>query len=128
MLISWDKANEDAKLMYKESLSDKLNKIVIQPDCLGCQDLHCKAHAEVLEDYTMEVLEAIESAGKESLPLVGGSVSGKSTIIPGWSEHVKPYKEESKFWSSVWLSQGSLRHGDIFWNMKHSKNQESRHQ
>ena len=40
-----------------------------------------------------------------------------------WSEHVKPYQNESKFWCSIWLSLGKPSHGSVYWNMIHSKNQ-----
>ena len=71
----------------------------------------------------MQVLEAIESAGKECLPIAGGSKLGKKYPIPGWTEHVKPYQEESKFWFSLWLSQGKPQHGEMFNFMRYSKNQ-----
>ena len=73
----------------------------------------------------MQVLEAIEIAGKECLPSTGGSKSTKTRKgpVPGWSQHVKPYKDESMFWSSIWHSAGKPDHGDIYLNMKQSKNQ-----
>ena len=46
-----------------------------------------------------------------------------SSPIPGWSEHVKPYADESKFWCSLWLSQGKPTHGDLFSYMRESRNQ-----
>ena len=122
--ISWDKANEDAKLNYKNVLSSKLSNISVQPECIECQDFHCKDHSEFIEDHTIKVLEAIESAGKECLPSLGGSKKGGNfTPIPGWSEYVKPYKDESKFWFSIWSSQGMPRQGDVFSMMRQSKNQ-----
>ena len=95
---SWCKANQDAQHLYKETVAEKLNKIKIEPEFLKCQDLHCRVHMECLEEYTMQVLESMETAGKECLPTVGGSKVGKKCPTPGWSEHVKPYQEESKFW------------------------------
>ena len=120
---SWSKANEDAKLNFKETLTGKLNKIGVQSQLLECHDLHCKVHMECLEEYTMQVLEAMETAGKECLPTVGGFKVDKKHPIPGWSEYVRPYQEESKFWFSVWLSQGKPEHGDLFNNMRYSKSQ-----
>ena len=77
-----------------------------------------------MEDYTVNIMEAIETAAKECLPLTGGSSKGKGgSAVAGWSEHVKPYADESKFWDSVWQSMGSPTHGDVFNNMRSSKNQ-----
>ena len=120
---SWSKANEDAKLHYKETLKEKLVLIDIQPELLGCRNLHCKDQEDSLEEYTMQVLESIEKADKECLPTVGGATLGKKKPIPGWSEHVRPYKDESMFWHSTWLSLGKPMQGDIYNNMRHSKNQ-----
>ena len=42
---------------------------------------------------------------------------------PGWSEYVKPYCDESKFWHSIWQSSGSPNTGPLFENMRISKGQ-----
>ena len=94
------------------------------PDCINCQNLHCVDHSEEVESYALAVLEAVESAAQESLPSVGGggssSVSGKGgNSWAGWSEYVKPYYEESKFWDSIWVSSGMPRNGDLY-DLMHS--------
>ena len=48
---------------------------------------------------------------------------GKKLTIPGWNEHVKPFSNDSKFWYSLWLSQGKPTSGYIFEHMKYSKHQ-----
>ena len=59
--VSWTKANTDAQNKYKSVLTNKLNNLDL-PDCVTCCDVHCKEHSESVEDYTMQVMEAIESA------------------------------------------------------------------
>ena len=72
----------------------------------------------------MDVMQAVEKAAKECLPLTGGKKKGQGgSAVAGWSEHVKPYAEESKFWFSVWQSLGKPTQGDVFFRMKASKNQ-----
>ena len=102
------------------TLAEKLNNIVT-PACIHCTDVHCEAHTIELEDYTMEVLEAVESAAGECLPVSGGGNSSNFTVTPGWSEYVKPFCEESKFWFSVWQSAGHPTGGDLYNVMKNSK-------
>ena len=92
------------------TLAEKLNNIVT-PACIHFTDVHCEAHTIELEDYTMEVLEAVESAAGECLPVSGGGNSSNFTVTPGWSEYVKPFCEESKFWFSVWQSAGHPARG-----------------
>ena len=79
----------------------KLNTIPI-PECCNCQDLHCRIHSNSLEDYTVEVLQAVESSARECLPSSGGGAGMSRLTRPGWTEYVKPYCDESKFWYSVW--------------------------
>ena len=56
-----------------------------------------------IEDYAIEILEAVEKSGRQCLPIVGGKKRKKNNGSgPGWSEHVKPYAEENRFWSNQW--------------------------
>ena len=71
----------------------------------------------------MKLLESVEEAGKECLPSVGGAKPTIKNPIPGWTEHVKSYQEESRFWYSIWLSLGNPAYGQVYNNMRHNKNQ-----
>ena len=93
------------------------------PECLNCQDLHCNTHSSSLEDYTTDVLQAVESTSKECLPSTGGGNGAANLTKPGWAEYVKPFCDESKFWHSVWQSYGSPNTGPLYENMKGSKGQ-----
>ena len=117
--VNWDKASDQAKIKYQETLADRLGKVIV-PTCIQCTDVHCIAHTEELEEYTMDILEAVECSAAECLPSTGGG-NGKSLIIPGWSEYVKPFCDESKFWYSVWLSAGQPQEGSLFSVMRDSK-------
>ena len=74
-----------------------------------------------MEEYTMKVLEAVESASKKCFPSTGGGGGGKKAakkdIVPGWSEFVKPYADESKFWCSFWKSEGKPTLWQTYENM-----------
>ena len=120
---SWDRATEDARAQFKEKLESKLKDLNVPADFLACKDFHCKEHTKCLEEYTMGVMQSMESAGKECLPSVGSPAKSLRKPVLGWTEHVKPYQLESIFWHSIWISLGKPRYGDSFWNMIHSKNQ-----
>ena len=80
-------------------------------------------------------MEAIDVAAHATLPLSGGGRAGPggkqcggksggvNQNVPGWNEHVKPFKSESKFWHSVWVSAGCPNQGDLYNVMKSSKQQ-----
>ena len=78
-------------------------------------------HMAEVEDYTMNIMEAVESAAVECLPLVGGGGREASLVVPGWKEYVKPFSDENKFWHSVWLSAGKPPQGSLCEIMKESK-------
>ena len=71
----------------------------------------------------MDILQAVEGTAKECLPSTGGGRDDAKLTKPGWTEYVKPYCDESKFWHSVWLSSGSPNAGPLFEYMKSSKGQ-----
>ena len=118
--VTWNKACESAKNNYKETVKTNLNRIRL-PNCLSCSNLHCQVHDLEMEDYTLTVLEALENAGRDCLPKNGFGKNKKRNIIPGWTEFVKPYATESKFWHSLWLSQGKPLWGYVYDCMRTSK-------
>ena len=72
----------------------------------------CKLLKEInqeIEQYTLNLMESMELAGKESVPSSGSACSGnRKNKITGWNEHVKPYvdlfvyfKVESTFFKKL---------------------------
>ena len=114
-------ASTTARTNFKNIAHANLSDIYI-PDCVHCIDFHCKDHETQIEDYAVSVMESIESAARISLPTSGNMHSNnRHEVVPGWSDLVKPYAAESKFWYSVWLSSGKPIGGYIFDCMKTSK-------
>ena len=102
--VDWDKSPEHAKPSYQDILTDLLSDIPA-PACAACKDLRCTEHINDLEDYTMDILEAVEAAARDSLAVKGGvAVASKKRVTPGWTDFVKPYQTESLFWHGVWSS------------------------
>ena len=93
--VSWCKADSHAKENFKNVLEFKLDKIKYE---IECSDIHCTSHAhrEHLEDYTLSVLQAMEAAARECLPITGGC-SKRQNGMPGWNEYVKPFSDDSRF-------------------------------
>ena len=122
--VNWGRASDQAKQHYVDTVTSKLADVQI-PACVNCSDLHCSAHTEELETYTMDVLEAVEKAAQECLPSSGGGGQNSKliNIIPGWTEYVKPFSDESKFWSAVWQSAGKPVQCSLYDMMMYSKRQ-----
>ena len=46
------------------------------------------------------------------MPLAGGSRPGsreRTAVVPGWSEEVRPYQAEARYWYDAWVREGSPR-------------------
>ena len=103
----WSKASLESKNEYKKVLGDKLSLILMYE---FCKDVNCNFinHYDAIEEYTMEVHEAIEQAGEECIPksVFTNKKIGDQSSLSGWSQYVKLYENDSKFWFSLWNSAG----------------------
>ena len=120
-----EQAGQEAKTMFRDTLTTKLDSLQ-HPDFRDCNNLHCLEHTDDFSNYTIGVLETVEAAAKECLPVIGGEGGNQKkgeSKVPGWNEFVKPYYEESKFWHSIWESSGKPAVGDLLNIMKQSKHQ-----
>ena len=122
--VNWRKSTVEARDIYTKTLDEKLTQLPI-PECVSCKDVHCTIHRDQIEDYTVAILETVQTVAGESLSSSGGGRHGSSkpTAVPGWSEYVKPFSEESKFWFAVWQSAGRQSDGALYEAMMYSKRQ-----
>ena len=119
--VNWSKSSKEAKELYVNTLTNKLDTIDI-PDCVTCRNVHCTQHMQQMEEYTMSILETVEAAAKECLHSTGAARANAS-VVPGWTQYVKPFSDESKFWCATWHSAGQPRAGPLYEIMLHSKSQ-----
>ena len=109
---SWTNASEDHVDAYTESLQARLEAVQI-PQSLQCSDVHCqdKTHSEQRDSMVLDILCAIVETSYVTLPLYGGKGGGKgaATTCPGWTEEVKPYQKESRYWHDAWVLEGRPR-------------------
>ena len=65
----------------------------------------------------------MENAAKETLPCTMKGDQHRKKGIPGWTEYVKPFSGESRFWYNIRASVGKPQTGELFAIMKCKKNQ-----
>ena len=67
---NWKAATQTDKLNYKHELEEKLSGIQLPQQCLACDDLKCVSvdHCEILDNYIIDIIEAIETTSKEKIP------------------------------------------------------------
>jgi len=111
---SWDKANLDQRQDYDETLNNLLLEINPPELCVECYTLNCDVHTEDVEQYAANICEAVNTAAIQCLPVVGSTLNKHGNGIPGWSEYVKPYQEESLFWHGVWMAAGCPDQGELY--------------
>ena len=74
---------------------ENLNPPIEFPDF---DSLKCVEHDVTVDTYATSICEALDQAVSTSLPLVGQPLQqGGQKVIPGWTEYVKPYQDESLF-------------------------------
>ena len=107
---------------FNEELDYRLTKVQV-PECIECKDVHCKSvhHRKQIDDYTQDVLDTIDLAIK-------GVASTKrqnhtaAKVVPGWSDLVKPFCDDAKFWHAIWTSANKPLNTELHHIMKRTRN------
>ena len=117
----WHKSNSLNITNYCNDLKSHLLDIDTDCDALFCRDVHCSSsdHLEKLEMLCNEVLGSITDAVKDNIP---HSSCRETPITPGWTEYIHPFKEDSIFWHSVWVSAGRPVDTELHRVMKNCRN------
>ena len=92
-------------------------------ECLNCTDVHCNVsgHRSQIDDYALDIMSAISQAVDTNIPLTGVNNFNNKTF-PGWSQFIKPFREDALFWHSVWLSAGKPLNCQLHNIMKRTRN------
>ena len=124
---SWYKATEEQREAYTEDLLYRL-EAVTPPESLSCQDPDCKDehHSEERDGFVLDCLSAVIESSHATIPMVGGrlnSARSDNGCMPGWKDEVSEFRNNAKFWHSLWISCGKPTTGNVFEIMKRTKNQ-----
>ena len=96
-------------------LEDKISKLDIPSSVTRCRNVKCRdpEHRQDLDILTIELLETVQEVAEDSLPVptAGDSNNRKDKkVTPGWSELVRPFRDEAYFWNQIWLSWKTYQH------------------
>ena len=104
---AWYKASQADKDHYTSLLEQKLLELEI-PTNLRCSDIHCEDRQHIHDGdlHVLDILCTVIETSYETIPLTSlkGTRKNFHQPLPGWNELVKPVKQDSLFWHSVWLS------------------------
>ena len=107
---------------FMAQLDQDLTQISV-PGCTDCKDVHCKDedHIQEIDTYTKDVLESVDRCIISLAKKKRNNIQ-KAKVTPGWSDVVRPFCEEAKFWSAVWLSAGKPLNTSLHQIMKRTRN------
>ena len=111
--LNWSSAS-DTNIQHFVSVTDALLcKLSIPWRVLHCRDETCTdCNMEICYFYN-KLVDILLHAGKQCIPVVGHNRSRKR-IVPGWSEHVEKYRQQSVFWHNLWVDNGRPKCGVVF--------------
>ena len=97
-------------------------------ESLHCSDVLCTntEHSKERDHHVIGVINSVIESTFLLQPVkkvVHGAPKKKTLLLPGWVEYVKPLKDDSIFWHSVWVSAGRPTAGGLFSVMKWTKNE-----
>ena len=117
--IAWHKVSGDDQCvkMYQQNINSKLRSMT-RPDVYLCQEINCKnkEHFQQLDRWCDDMVNLCLQSDSV-LPQKGTM----KKVMPGWTEHVKPYRENNTFWFNIWKSCGKPRNGHVFNYMKEAR-------
>ena len=122
---NWKMAYSEDIDAYSYKLHEKLSQLTL-PSSFGCLDVKCQNNVHSLErdSHVLDVLCKIVETSFECIPISECVSKNKKRVakLYGWKENVLPYKNDSLFWHSIWLSMGRPKSGGVFDVMKHTRN------
>ena len=102
----WSRASDEDLHFFRLYLSGLLENLEVPQTILNCEDLNCSnpRHKMDIDLYSLKIMSAIDTAVAETIPF--RKINNKRKPTPGWNQYVKPFREDSLFWHSVWVSAG----------------------
>ena len=79
-------------------------------------------HLQDLDNFYDFVTNSIDSSVKNNIPKAGNIKTSSKSVVPGWSEYVKPFRDDAKFWHAIWVSLGRPLNCEVYNVMKHTRN------
>ena len=120
----WSKASSENISNYRHELNSNLDKFVLTNGVI-CNDVTCTDpnHLADLDNFYAFLTDAVDSSVKNNIPMSNhANKPRRGSVVPGWSEYVKPYREKAQFWHSIWVSLRRPRVGEVYNVMKHTRN------
>ena len=119
--VNWESVTEEDIITYKENTISHLSKVHLNHNLILCDDIKCTdvSHTAAIDNMYREITDAL----KDSSEFLLKQTKYKHNQIPGWNDLVKDAHHKARTSYLFWRSNGSLRHGVIYQEMKTSRAQ-----
>ena len=109
--VAWHLVNNDDIDKYHAAMDDELKTIDICYNSLECEDYLCRnpEHIYNLDSLCNALIDICIKASDRTFPMR----SPPSGRLPMWNERVRPLRDTSLFWHSVWKSAGRPPRGAL---------------
>ena len=107
---------------YVDILHQKL-QYVQTPAYANCKTVNRKDinHVTDIDDYATNILEILDTSIK-TVTMKSNKSKERPKVVPGWSNEVKPFRDDAMFWHAVWKSSGKPLNNSINHTMKRTRN------
>ena len=117
--VNWSKASNEDINYYKFVLDQLL--LGIDHSSILCIDKNYDSVDEkVISNYIEQINECMILASKIAIPV---SKYFSPREMPGWTEFVSPFRDDSMYWCRLWKDVGCPSYGFHYENMKEAKKQ-----
>ena len=105
-----------------------LSDLVVKDEVSQCENVHCtnQNHLEATDDLIIGILESIDKAASENLHNVFQKSAERKCQIPGWTDAVKPFKDNAFFWHQIWQSAGRPIYSQLHCTMKRTRSMDGK--
>lgn len=101
--LNWRNAGPDSINAYKECVSDFLSHLSIPSSVIECTNPQCTEHKDFITKYCNDLIDCMYSSGMKTIP----KCKPPGTRVAGWNEFVRPLRDTSLFWHTIWKQCGS---------------------
>ena len=119
--IAWHKVTDQHIAFFQAEIDKRMQQLPTL-DGLLCRDINCdnESHKSDIDQYCTCLVD-ICLQSDHMFPR--NSWKPKHGFIPGWTDQVKPYRQEYLGWYHIWKDLGKPNHGLAYDNMRDSRRQ-----
>ena len=107
--VAWEKCDNTSIGLYQNVLDHKLLQINPKEEGWSCRNSKCTKHSEFIQSKYNTLVNLWLEASNASLPHTSNNGNHMNKTVPGWNEHVRDRKLESKRCHDAWVRAGKPR-------------------